>query len=450
MDQKQDYKEIKENAKQCFLAKKFQEALPLYKKSFEALSQSKTVSSKEKQEQLCIIKSNIGYVYMKLKKFKEAIPHLNEAAKINPVYEKSYFRLAQCHFELKDHKSAAINIQKLNSSSKDKAVINLRNKLMKHVIVNNSYGASLNKFKECFSDENIADLEVREKVMTETGEKVEVYEKQELKNPQDIEYSLVSLHKVVETESKMKILLKILYEVFGVVKRRSLAKWKSLNMESNYYKMIALLYSILEKISEKSVASYYKESNEYFNDFKVFYKYIWDSYLLGEDKLKDVILCIPLSFREIEILNSISLRLKVNEYKFKEKETGKCKKIQLFFNVLSSKFRRLADVDDSYFSKIETRTIKEEKEVIIEFLERVSRSNSKEAKRFLVAFLKSISEVFNGNFSKIMMEEMSHLYKDNFSFQSILLMNSLILSDFPKTVDELSKTQPIFIVKFFL
>lgn len=446
--EERNYKIVKEEAKKCFINGDYEKALPLYKEAYDLLEGSKKEEEEERKKQLCILKSNIGYVLMKEEKHNKAIPYLQESTKIDPRYEKSYFRLAQCYFEVKNYKLAALCIQKLRDSAKDKAVVALKNKIILRMTMTDSCKGHLNNLQQSLSEENITLVEVREKLNDGKSEEIKISQKSEYKNNEDIELHLFSLMKSLETESKMPVLLKVLYDFFDILKRRPLTEWKELLIEDNYYKMLGLVLKIMIKVSDAKISVYYRESNAYFSQFNALYRYIWDGYLEGERFLKDIITATPLNFREISLLNSISLKLKVNEFSYKEKESEKCKKINLFFRVLCTKFKRLVDVEDPYFKKIESRTIKEEKEIIVEFLERVSRSNSNEAKSFMVAFLKFVQSVYNGKISKLLLGEMAHLYKDHFSFQSILLMNCLILSDFPDTVDDLSETQPVFIVIF--
>jgi hypothetical protein len=90
----------------------------------------------------------------------------------------------------------------------------------------------------------------------------------------------------------------------------------------------------------------------------------------------------------------MSRKLNIQNFEKLEENSIDRKEIILFLNILSAWFKKLAETmqksGNSLVLKAETSAISENKKVLLEFLDRVSQSNSKETKNFLIAFLKCL------------------------------------------------------------
>lgn len=231
--------------------------------------------------------------------------------------------------------------------------------------------------------------------------------------------------------------MKLLAVLFEIVERLN---------QNNADKDLSVVYSLLQynELNPNTVAS---ATN------KQIYLWLWQSMFDEISEVSDILKQYPLFFRDIETLNVLSKRMNVQNFHKLDNDMQDKKTIQLFFDILSINFNRLGKTKVSdknpgfeLILKSDSSFLNSNKSVLIEFLDRVSCSNSKESKSFLVAFMKSLGQVYQGKIENLLLEEMAHLYRDNFSFQSILLMNALILSDFPHILDHLSDNSPLFIV----
>lgn len=235
--------------------------------------------------------------------------------------------------------------------------------------------------------------------------------------------------------------------------------------------MLALLFVCMEKVgftcTEKELPKIYaifgdsqgqgKSASTFqtLENSHRYYTWLWQGKFDEIEEVTDVIKLYPVFFRDISMLNSMSKRLNIQNFEKLDENSVDRKEILLFLNILSAWFKKLAETvqksslgSKSQVLKDETKIIAESKKPLLEFLDRVSQSNSKETKNFLIAFLKCLASVYDGKVYNLILGEMAHLYRDSFSFQSILLMNALILSDFPRILDELSEESPLFVVSF--
>lgn len=456
------YLALKDNAKKEFLKKAFPEAIKLYQSALEILNkEDQKKFSFETKNQKSILNSNIGFALSKSGKDEEALPFFDESIAQNPKYEKSILRKTQSLFNLNQFTKALTALNKLQELKKDPAAVSLKSKLNIKIQSGMTPIKVFSAFSELFSDANIKRMEVRHKSKDNQEETTKIEIEEIFQKQEQIEWQFISLNKIIENEHNINILLQILFDFHKIFLTKKIENWRKMLTKSNYHKLISIFYVIIEKINHNKLKKFYVENfdldpkkpskgSKTFEKLASVYETAWKNFISSEEKFKDIILIFPIFFRNLEILNKISLRLKVNKYKYKDKEEKYCQNIQLFFQVLCTSFKRLAASKDALLKTLESEYMKFSGEILIEFLDRVSRSNSKEAKSFLVVFLKSLTEVYEGKVSELLFGKMAHLYRGSFSFQSILLMNSLLLSDFPVIVDDLSENQPVFIVKNFL
>ena len=457
------YLEIKDQGKAKFLSKKFEEAIEHYKSALKGLEDNPSIfENSEQKQQKAILNSNIGFAYSKLGQNRASLAFYDASIAENPQYEKSLFRKAQALYHLDEHSQALGELSKLQTMAKDPSAISLKSKLIIEIQKSMTSKNIFKELRQLLDDSNSKRIEVRDKKVDPVTKKetIEISTEESFLKQDQIEWQLVSLSKVIEKEDETPSLLKLLFDFYEIFRQRELAKWRTMLTKSNYLKVLSIFFVILQRISQKKLSKAYLESYSKdtakkakkgfildFDKLDIIYEHFWEIYSVDDEKLvKDIILSFPVFFRNLEAIKKVSLLLKVQNYRYKEKDTKECRNIQFFFQVLSKNFKGLADRQDPLLNSLESEFLKKKDKVLLQFLDRVSRSNSKEAKSFLVAFLRSLSSVYDGKVSDLLFKNMTHLYRDSFSFQSILLMNSLLLSDFPTILDDLSLNQPIFVV----
>ena len=141
----------------------------------------------------------------------------------------------------------------------------------------------------------------------------------------------------------------------------------------------------------------------------------------------------------IDLWNSASIMLQAGSDKANQKD------IEFFLSLIYKKTKDIQQSTSKVLSQLERAGLEDKSKIFSEFVERISRINSKACKSFLVTFFKTVKQICGFAIYKLLFNDVGHLYRDNFSFQSILLMNCIILSEYPSTLEEFVKSEPLFI-----
>jgi uncharacterized protein involved in tolerance to divalent cations len=304
---------------------------------------------------------------------------------------------------------------------------------------------------QLFGDDKVKEMEVRtkSKEIDSSGNEEEVVKvtiETQFENGSKIELQLLNLVRIITQESRLPNLVQLFIAFSELLMTRSMAKWKKLNMNENYMKLLGIAFKLVSKINDRSLVSTYPVLSPHSKILNQVYIYFWQEYVQHEKEIRNIIAAFPITVDNIVAINGLSKFLEVEDFSYEDKDSEKCKNIQFFFDVLSTKFKKISDSVTKLEGKINKLEIKKERKNFVEFVNRVSLSNSDSSKKFLIAFLKSFGIILDGDLPNFVLGEMKHLFSDKFSFQSILFMNCLILSDFPAIIDTVAQTEPLFAV----
>jgi hypothetical protein len=222
------------------------------------------------------------------------------------------------------------------------------------------------------------------------------------------------LHKTIEKGLGIEDTATLFFLMMKIFVDKSLATWKNQIEESNFMKILGLLFVCIERLNQSGS---YKDLPEVYNLFagkksktqgktlhpvlsqansNSFYLWLWQGKFDDINQVVDILKQYPVFYRDINLLNQLSKRLNIQNFDKLEEDTDDHKNIQLFFNILSINFKRLVVLTKKKVKGYETiqkqdsAILTANKSGMIEFLDRVSRSNSKETKSFLIAIMKSL------------------------------------------------------------
>ena len=206
---------------------------------------------------------------------------------------------------------------------------------------------------------------------------------------------MVTLSKKIEEDLGIENTSVILFYIFEMLSRKPLKTWQLQMDKSNFLKILALLFVCMEKLgftcSERELPRIYgifggsseqaKSASPLHtleNSHK-YYTWLWQGRFDEVEEVLDVIKLYPVFFRDIQVLNSLSKKLNIQNFEKLEENSIDRKEILLFFNILSAWFKKLADAlqktilsANSQVLKAETLIISENKKTLLEFLDRVS------------------------------------------------------------------------------
>lgn len=255
-------------------------------------------------------------------------------------------------------------------------------------------------------------------------------------NDKQLEYSLITLHKTIEKGINIQDLATLFFLLLKIFSEKPLQVWKAQITQNNFMKILGVLFVCVERLnnsgSNKDLPVVYKlfegksEKNIHpiltlENNHK-FYLWLWEAKFDSINEVVDIIKQYPVFYRDIPILNILSKKLNISNFDKLGEETEDGKNILLFFNTLSVNFKRLVELMTKkvkgyeLIQKSDSKILNSNRSLMIEFLDRVSRSNSQETKSFLVALMKSLGQIYDGNIETLLLGEMAHLYRDSFSF----------------------------------
>lgn len=432
----------KEEGKRCLLAKEFDDSIRYYAEADRVLSgidlQSVEEGKLNVNTERAILNTNIGVGYFSLLKFDAALHHFKEAQQLNPAYEKAFYRAAQCLEKTGEYGDALLHISKIVSQCKDQDVLALHKRLMDEVSKDQQSKVIVPKLVGHLQASNIHDVTIVDK------DKGTTVKQRMYKNEKEIEYDLVMLSKGLEKGTNLADSIYILTELSKMLTQHNIDEWKSLISYSILMRYLGTLLQVIESVQARDLEKVYLAFNHDENmhqEITKLHKYLWVNYAShnGKKEVKELLAKFPGYLCDIGLWNSVSILFKVGSDQMDNED------VDFFLAIIFNRTSAIRDSNSEILRKLEKVNIEEMSSIFAEFVERISRVNTKNCKSFLVTFFKCIKNICGFEIYKMLFHNISHLYRDNFSFQSILLMNSVILSDYPSNLEEFIKNEPLFL-----
>ena len=433
---------LKEASKQLLLAKKYDEAVSSYKEAkatLESISDEVLQDEKvDKAMEKAIISTNIGTGYFNLKQYDTAIGWYKQAQAASKTYEKSFYRLAQAQERVGDLKDALLNIKKISPSNRDADVLALEQRMMKEMTEESKLKVQVQRLLALLDPATkLKEVTVIEK---DTGKRSE---RKVFGDEKDIEYSIVMIGKALEGGVQVPEMITSLVSISKMMRKLTIVEWSVSLSKDLFMKLVAVLSLLLEHLDNRELEKVYVAllQPEVHDEVAAFGKYMWQAFIGNEvgKELRDALTRFPAYLAQVDVWNSVSVSMKAGTDKMVPEQ------IEFLITVLYSKVKKISECTSTVVKQLEKAGLEEKSKVFSEFVERISRINSKHCKSFLITFFKAVKNVCGYGIYKLLFSDIAHLYRDNFSFQSILLMNSLLLSDYPSLLEEFLKTEPLFI-----
>lgn len=432
----------KEQGKKYILEeKKYDEAEKVY---LEALSLVQSTDPKILEEEKInidressILLRNAGIATFNLKKYDRAVEYFKQAVEKDQSYEKARFSLAQCLEKMGEYADALVQISKLAPGSNDKSILELHKRLMDEVAKDHSMTSIIPKLKKNLSETNLEEL-----LLKETGTKVKRYS-----NEKEIEYCLMMLGKGLEMGTNLQDLTYGLKELGQMVRQASWDEWGEVLSKPIMLKLFGVLELVMELLENRNLEKVYilLMQEEILRELKLLFHYLWNEYIKPKQnkaqtkEMRGLLTRFPLFLSMIDLWNSASITLKVGTDKAVQEDTDFL--LTTFFN----RAKLISASSSDLLKTLEKAGIEEKASIFTEFIDRLSKINTTNCKSFLVTFFKTANQMCGFSIYKLLFKNVGHLYRDNFSFQSILLMTCMLLSDYPKTLETFLKEEPLFL-----
>lgn len=435
---------LKEQGKTKLLAKSYQESIRAYVEAAAAIDavdpQVLTDLGVSAHREKAILHTNIGVAYFEQKRFDEALVHFKKAQESDMTYDKAHYRAAVCLERLGENGDALLAAKKISTNNKDSDVVALQSRLMKVVTDDNKMKVIMPKLKAFLDEKNLEEYTL---IIKDGPEKGKTSQQHRYKNEKEIEYSLLMMAKGIEEGCQVFDLILGFHEFYEILKQHHLHIWKSRLSSELYLRLLATVSLLFESISARDMEKTYMllTSQELAAVQDNFCRYLWDEYInhsAGKD-MKELLTKYPLFLTNIPILNSVSIWLKIGTDKMDQLDA------EFFLSVVYNRAKIIRDCKSDTVKNLEKTTLEDESKKFSEFVERVSKVNSKASKSFLVTFFKTVNTICGFEIYKLLFKNIAHLYRDNFSFQSILLMNSILLSSYPTILETFIKQEPLFL-----
>lgn len=429
----------KEKGKSSLLAKDFSMAVRCYNEADTSLRSIDpaylTADGIDVNKERCVLRTNAGIGYFGLGQTDKALECFRDAQTLNPAYEKAYYRAALCLEKMGDFPEALVQISKIKGSVDD-SVRSLQKKLREEVEKDQDVRKAVPKLMESLAEKNIKEIEVKQKGKDETV-KEKTYG-----NLKEIEYELVMIMKGIEGGITLIDAVYLISEISKRLIDHSISVWKQLLSEPILMRCMALIEQVLEAIEGRDLEKVFiatHHTKDIADQLSLFLKYLWNNLEAGHREAKNLIAKYPTFLSHIQQWNSISLQLKLGSDK-RDHELS-----EFFLSTVYNRTKLINESDSDTLKKLEKAGIEDHSQVFSEFVERVSKVNSKNSKSFLVTFFKCIKSISGFEIYRALFHNISHLYRDRFSFQSILIMNSIILCDYPSNLESFISSDRLFI-----
>jgi tetratricopeptide (TPR) repeat protein len=435
---------LKEQGKQHLLSKSYKSSISCYSEASKALKsldpqilmENKIILDRE----LAILETNVGLNYFEQKMYDQALQHFRMAQDLDRSYDKAHYRTAVCLERLGEHADALLAAKKISAGNSDKDVVALQTRLMRTVTQDNNMKIIMPKLRSFLAQEHIEEVTLLAKDGPDQGKTTK---QTRYNNEKEIEYALLMMAKGVEEGAQLFDLVLGLHEFYDILKTHDLKEWQTRLSHDIYLRLLATISLIFESLSARDTERTYMllTAKEMATTQERFCCYLWDQYVnhnAGKD-VKELLAKYPLFLTNISLLNTVSIWLKIGTDKMCIDDA------EFFLNVIYNRAKAIKDCKSDTVKNLEKATLEEESKKFSEFVERISKVNSKASKSFLVTFFKAVNTICGFEIYKLLFKNVAHLYRDNFSFQSILLMNSLLLSSYPSILETFIKQEPLFL-----
>jgi hypothetical protein len=105
---------------------------------------------------------------------------------------------------------------------------------------------ALKELKMCLLPEFLKKIIIVEKA---TGKETKLLK---YENSKQMEYALTTLHKTIQNGINLKDLVQLLFKLFEIFSEKSAKIWKTQLDESNFMKLLAVLFEIVERLNQNN------------------------------------------------------------------------------------------------------------------------------------------------------------------------------------------------------
>ena len=426
------FQALRESGKQLIKEGKFEEAVAAYSEALlvldniepEVLAELKVDLRREK----AITHTNIGVAYFGLKQFDAAVGCYKQAVEADDSYDKAYFRHSQCLEKIGEFKQALSTISRIQAKNASDADISaLVGRLVKRVKEETSLSKSMGRLSELMAADNVEAVSVIRDGRTEAC--------RQFRQMGSISDDILHIYNDLDRCSSIKEMLKTLAGLHAILSRLPVDQWQALLDPAVYLRFLSLLSTLVERIDSRDIDSVYTAMMEVDEEpVKKMYRYLWENVRL-DGRLEEILQQFPVYLSHMDAIDLVSLHVYQHDSAHIDK----------FMTIVYKRVKKILDRSSASLNNLQKIALEAQHQHFSAFVERVSRVNSKQCKQFLLILFKTISKVCGCHIYKLLFKNVAHLYRDNFSFQSILLMNSIVLSDYPLTLEVFVKDEKLFI-----
>jgi len=429
----------KNEARDLLILDKFPEALAKYTSVLEDVM-SLEQSNPERATLIAVVMTNMGLCEQLQNNSDAALAQYQNAYLASPRYEKAAYREAKLLFELSRYSDCiSVIITKIKIMKGDEGVQQLirdsRIKLEEEPI---APFQGIDTLEPIFGEEQLIKVETNHSDGTKTFHF-------EYSNQEAIKTTLNNIGKLftkqAHSDEDFHFHVKSFVEYMDSQK---IQVWKTRLTQENFEKVLSVFAIICDRLNHKFAKcfDFYARSESWLARFT---KYIWHSYItLEEETLRRIIMELPVYYREIPTLLEIAKELEVTKQDV-ESSGRNANLTKYFFESLSANIHHLSKTEEQNVKAKEQQFLKTERRCIVDFTSYIAKCHLRETKSFLVVFFGSMKDVNEGHISDLLFDEMTHLYHDGFSFESIFLMNCISLIDHPNVLNFMIEHRPMFV-----
>ena len=443
------YAVLKEEGKKSLQSSRYEEAVKMYKEAFQTIDSIDTDTLADANLNLirekAILFTNIGLAFYNLRLYDKSVEYYKQAEQMDPSYDKSFYRHALCLDKIGEYKDALV-VMKTIKDRDDSDIKKLYSRLVQQVSNDYNVRVVMDRLKHLLHPDNMKKVTRVDKDCPEKNSEGLVYQ-----NEKDIEYNIVMMSKGLERGCSVEDVLYLLSQWYRVISVHSLVEWHSRVSKEAYNNITRCILMIVDNIHTRDINTVYMSivKSSVQSDIRRMYTYIWKQYTSSgvhdPEVLVSIIRLYPIYLSYIDVLNSVSIMLNMGG---SDNNNGEA--VELFLTSVYNRSKIIGQFCNDSLKNLETISLEENSRVFSEFVERVSHLTNKSGKSFLVMFFKTIKHLCGYKIYRLMYKDIGHLYRDNLSHNSILLMNTIILSDYPSILEDFVKQEKMFLSSIIL